>query len=228
MRPATSTATSPRTICVGVVADRDTTREALVGVLRQDAEFSVLGSAAGPDGGRALLAQQKLKVLLVNLPLQGQGDAAPGIEFIKFAKATRPNVGLLSLKRDVDEHLLRAALDAGADACCLATTSQRRLIAAIKAVAEGATWLDPEISRILFHPAKTTEEAGTKNSAPHLSPRELEILRLLTHGYTNEEIAIRLNSSPATVKTHLLHLFRKLDVRDRVSAAVSALRLGLL
>jgi DNA-binding NarL/FixJ family response regulator len=134
----------------------------------------------------------------------------------------------LSLKRRTDEHLLRAALDAGADACCLATTSQTRLLQAIKAVAEGATWLDPEISRILLHPVPPAHAVATGPGAVHLSPRERDILRLVTDGYTNDEIAERLACATATIKTHLLHLFSKLGVHDRVSAAVSALRGGLL
>jgi DNA-binding NarL/FixJ family response regulator len=212
-------------IPVGVVADRETTRSALLAVLQSDPGITLAGSANDLATGLQLLERPELRVLLVNLPLSVPDGDAPGLEFIRMAKSRRPDVGILSLKRDVDEHRLRAALDAGADACCLATTSQTRLLQAIKAVAEGATWLDPEISRILFHarPACEHRPPGTR-----LSPRELQILRLVTDGYTNEEIADRLICAPATVKTHLLHLFRKLGVRDRVSAAVSALRGGLL
>jgi DNA-binding NarL/FixJ family response regulator len=216
-------------IAVAVIADRETTRRALITVLEHDEELRVVGAAASLEEGPALLDIADLRVLLVNLDLSAAEGAAPGVALIRLAKERRPEVGILSLKRKTDEHLLRAALDAGADACCLATTSQTRLIQAIKAVAEGATWLDPEISRILFHPAPpaATATAGA-HAGVHLSPRELDILRLVTDGYTNEEIAHRLLCAPATIKTHLLHLFSKLGVHDRVSAAVYALRGGLL
>ena len=210
-------------IAIGIVADRDTTREALAALIAQDSDLAVTGTAADQTQGRRLLEDPALRVLLVNLDLSAPSGTPAGIEFIRYAKAQRPDVGILSLKRRTDEHLLRAALDAGADACCLATTSQTRLTQAIKAVAEGATWLDPEISRILLHPAP-----GSAQPAVHLSPRELDILRLLTDGYTNEEIAQRLVCAPATIKTHLIHLFSKLGVHDRVSAVVHALRGGLL
>lgn len=210
-------------IAIGIVADRDTTREALAALIAQDSDLAVTGTAADQAQGRRLLEDPALRVLLVNLDLSAPSGTPAGIELIRFAKAQRPDVGILSLKRRTDEHLLRAALDAGADACCLATTSQTRLTQAIKAVAEGATWLDPEISRILLHPAP-----GSTQPAVHLSPRELDILRLLTDGYTNEEIAQRLVCAPATIKTHLIHLFSKLGVHDRVSAVVLALRGGLL
>ncbi len=211
------------TISVAVVADRDTTRGALLALIDEDSELRVAGSASSALEARLLLDLEHLDVMLVNLPLSNRPDPE-GLEFIRLAKGRRPDVGIVSLKRDIDEHCLRAALDAGANACCMATTSQPRLVQAIKAVAAGATWLDPEISTILLHRPLATG----KPAAPHLSPREREILRLLTDGYTNEEIADRLSCAPATVKTHLLHLFRKLGVRDRVSAAVAALRGDLI
>ncbi len=213
-------------IPVAVIADRDTTREALLAVIEEDEALSVAGSAISSADGNRLLELPGIRVILVNLPLSENLEQPPGLEFIRRAKSVRPDVGILSLKRDVDEHRLRAALDAGADACCMATTSQHRLLQAIKAVASGATWLDPEISRILFHAPHP--EAEQSRPLPRLSPRERQILRLLTGGYTNEEIANRLSCASATVKTHLLHLFRKLGVRDRVSAAVAALRGNLL
>jgi len=215
---------SPAPIRVAVVADRDTTRDALTHVLAADPELRVVGEASDLDSAFDLLETTDAQVILVNLGLRG-GDA-PGLTFIRRAKALHPEIGILSLKRQVEEHLLRAALDAGADACCLATTSESRLRHAIKAVADGATWLDPEISRILLHSAHPRPEDPARDL--HLSPREVEILRLVTEGYTNDEIAGALRCSEATVKTHLLHLFKKLDVHDRVSAAVRGLRRGLV
>lgn len=213
-------------IAVAVVADRETTRGALLSLIDEDSELHIAGSAASARDGSALLDLEPLDVMLVSLPLSNRPDPE-GLELIRIAKERRPNLGIVSLKRDVDEHCLRAALDAGANACCMATTSQNRLVQAIKAVAAGATWLDPEISSILLQrPLAAVNFA--KPVGPHLSPREREILRLLTDGYTNEEIADRLTCAPATVKTHLLHLFRKLGVRDRVSAAVAALRGDLI
>ena len=228
--------TQAGTIPVIIVADRETTREALAHVLAADPDLRVVGEAADAISAEALLATANPRVMLVNLGLIGSD--APGLELIRRTKAARPEVGILSLKRQVEEHLLRAALDAGADACCLATTSESRLRSAIKAVAEGATWLDPEISRILLHSHPAEPSAGSSGPAdasappsagePRLSPRETEILRLVTEGYTNDEIATNLSCSEATVKTHLLHLFKKLGVHDRVSAAVRGLRRGIV
>jgi NarL family two-component system response regulator LiaR len=200
-----------------------TTAAALAEILQSDPELVLIGSAQERGAG-ALLADRGLRVLVVNLSLSG-ADQSPGARFIRSAKSIRPDVGILSLKRQVDEHQLRAALDAGADACCLAVTAAARVRKAIKVVAEGATWLDPEVAQALFH--HDVHDGATASPPPRLSPRETQILRLLVEGYTNEEIAAQLHCACPTVRTHLAHLYRKLDVDDRVSAAVFALRHGL-
>jgi DNA-binding NarL/FixJ family response regulator len=210
---------------VAVVADRRTTAAALAALLGADRELLFLGSADA-EGGRALLENRALRVLIVNLSLSNEHGVAPGVAFIRHAKQRRPDVGIVSLKRQVDEHQLRAALDAGADACCLAVTPAARIRKAIKVVADGATWLDPEVAHALFHhEPRDPRDHGVP--LPRLSPREQQILRLLVEGYSNEEIAQHLQCSYPTVRTHLAHLYRKLEVDDRVSAAVYALRHGL-
>ncbi len=208
-------------IPLGIIADNHVTREALTAVLSDDPEIEVLGAVADAAAAERLMDLPALRVMVVNMSLGAEGRPATGLDLIGRVKARRPDVGVLSLKGGVDEALLRAALDAGADACCLATTPQPRLLKAIKAVAEGATWLDPEISRVLLHPRELP-------GAPHLSPRERAILRLIVDGYSNGEIAARLSCATATVHTHVVNLFRKLGVHDRVSAAVCALRSGLV
>ncbi len=224
-RPA---ATVPLASPVGVaiVADRATTAAALAELLRADPELALLGTA-DEDGGPALLTDRALRVLIVNLSLTADEAGIPeGVRFIRHAKQIRPDVGILSLKRQVDEHQLRAALDAGADACCLAVTPGARLRKAIKVVADGATWLDPEVAHALFH-SEARDLHDEPLPVPHLSPREQQILRLVVEGYSNDEIAQNLRCAYPTVRTHLAHLYRKLDVDDRVSAAVYALRHGL-
>jgi NarL family two-component system response regulator LiaR len=208
---------------VGIVAERATTAAALAEVLGADTELLVLGTGDEQEGVR-LLTDPAMRVMVVHLSLTG--SPAPGVTFIRRAKSVRPDVGILSLKSQVDEHQLRAALDAGADACCLAMTAASRIRKAIKVVADGATWLDPEVAHALFH-HDVNDGAPAPQPVPHLSPREGQILRLLVEGYTNEEMAVHLECACPTVRTHLNHLYRKLQVSDRVSAAVYALRHGI-
>jgi DNA-binding NarL/FixJ family response regulator len=219
---ASGTLVGTQRIAVALISDQSLTREALAQLLDGDVELEMIGTAAEPLDAEPFLSDPRLRVLLVNLSLAGEAGApAPGVALILASKARRPDVGVLSLKRGVDEALLRAALDAGADACCLVTTPFERLAQAIKAVATGATWLDPEISQVLLRPRAAFDAA-------HLSPRERAILRLIVDGYSNTEIAAQLGSSPATIHTHVIRLFRKLGVNDRVSAAVRALRAGMV
>jgi DNA-binding NarL/FixJ family response regulator len=211
---------SPPRIRLAIVADSGTTREALARVIGEDPGVCIV-AIAGEDEARELLRDPALRVIVVNLPLGSGSEVGRGLHFIRRVKADRPDIRIVSLKRDVEGPMLRAALDAGADACCLATISQGHLLQAIKAVAEGATWLDSEISRAVFAP----NETGPR---PHLSPRERSILALIVQGYSNVEIAATLACAVGTVHTHVTHLFAKLGVNDRVSAAVSALRLNLV
>ena len=219
---ASSAQAGAQRIAVALISDQSLTREALAELLSGDEEFETLGTGSELVDAEPFLSDPRLRVLLVNVSLAGEGGApAPGVAFIRAAKQMRPDVGVLSLKRGIDEPLLRAALDAGADACCLVTTPFERLAQAIKAVAAGATWLDPEISQVLLRPRATFDAA-------RLSPRERAILRLIVDGYSNAAIAARLGSAPATIHTHVIRLFRKLGVNDRVSAAVRALRAGIV
>lgn len=221
--------TMPMPVGVGIVADRKTTAAALAEIVESDPDLILVGSTNPDEGGVDLLQNPALRVLLVNLSLTAHSPAgaAAGVLFIRSAKELRPEVGVVSLKRRVDEHQLRAALDAGADACCLATTPATRLRKAIKVVADGATWLDAEITHALFH-HREEHESGELQAPVHLSPREEDVLRLIVEGYSNDEIANSLRRSNPTVRTHLAHLYRKLGVNDRVSAAVRALRYGLV
>jgi len=219
---AVSTGTRVVPIAIAVVADQALTRDVLVEVLTESGDLQLLGATTSIEAAERLLEDPRLQVVVVNLSLTSTDPgAAPGVNFIAAAKARRPDVGVLSLKRSVDEPMLRAALDAGADACCLVTTPADRLRQAIAAVAAGATWLDPEISRVLLHPKE-------RPAIPHLSPRERAILALIVDGYSNAEIGAQLGCATATIHTHVLRLFRKLNVRHRVTAAVCALRDGLI
>jgi DNA-binding NarL/FixJ family response regulator len=118
---------------------------------------------------------------------------------------------------------VRAALEAGATACCLAAAPRGQLVRAIKATSLGATWLDREISEALFRDARPRSSEVFR-----LTAKERAVLQLITEGYSNVKIAAELQCSSGTIHTHVDHLFRKLGVNDRVSAAVYALRQGLI
>jgi DNA-binding NarL/FixJ family response regulator len=210
-------------IRVAIVCDNDLVRTTLRAVIEDDPELDVIGVAADVKAGRSLLRNASLQVLVVSLALRADDRRASGLRFITSARRQREDIGILSLKRGVEEFLVRAAIDAGADACCLAGAPRTRLLRALKAVSVGATWLDPEIAEVVFR-----SRVARVDQTPRLTARERIILQYITEGYTNAAMAKTLGCGVGTVHTHVANVYEKIGVHDRASAAVAALRLGLI
>jgi DNA-binding NarL/FixJ family response regulator len=119
-----------------------------------------------------------------------------------------------------DRDILRA-IEAGAGGYLLKDASPAELAAAVRAAARGETVLAPSVVSTLVRQVRSP-------APPALSARETEVLRLVASGLTNADIGKRLFIAEATVKTHLLRIFNKLDVADRTAAVTTAMRLGLL
>jgi two-component system, NarL family, response regulator LiaR len=204
-----------------IVEDDPMMQLGLEQTLGDDARFSIVGRTA--DGYLAIEETQKLKpdVVIMDIGL----PRLDGIEATKRIKATMPDVHVVILTSHVSETEVIAALSSGADAYCIKGTNIDRLIAAISAAQEGATYLDPQIARRVIDHLKPPSTAAPVGQ---LSQRELEVLRLMVEGYSNPEIAAELYLSPNTVKTHIRGIMNKLAVDDRVQAAVVALRTGLV
>lgn len=184
-------------------------------------QLTLVGQVA--DGYQAVEMAQKLApdVIVMDIGLPRQD----GIAATQQIKALMPNVRIVMLTSHVTETEVIAALSSGADAYCIKGTNVDRLIAAIAAAQEGATYLDPQIARRVIEHLKPPTSA---NLVGQLSQRELEVLKLMVEGKSNPEIAAELYLSPNTVKTHIRGIMNKLAVDDRVQAAVVALRAGLV
>jgi DNA-binding NarL/FixJ family response regulator len=129
------------------------------------------------------------------------------------------------------DHYVYAALTAGASGFLLKDVSPEHLVAAVRLIRSGDALLAPAITRRLIERfAQRTESAATTvlRDLSGLTPRELEVLRLLGTGLSNAELADRLFLSPTTVKTHVGRILSKLDLRDRVQAVVLAYESGLI
>ena len=127
---------------------------------------------------------------------------------------------------DLDEYVYEA-LRAGASGFVLKDDSPEQLIAAIRTVAAGEALLSPTITKRVIQKFARMPRPAPPKELQDLSERELEILRLITHGLSNGEIAQELYISDTTVKTHVTHILRKLDLRDRVQAVVLAYQTGI-
>ncbi|HEY9729862.1 MAG TPA: response regulator transcription factor [Chroococcales cyanobacterium] len=184
-------------------------------------QIAIVGQAE--DGYMGVEAAKQLKpdliVMDIGLP------RLDGIAATQQIKAALPDVRVVMLTSHTTDREIIASLSSGADAYCIKGASVDRLLKAIAAAAEGATYLDPQIGRqVLQHLSPPSPSGNIAN----LSQRELEVLKLIVEGYSNPEIASKLFLSANTVKTHVRGIMNKLAVDDRVQAAVVALRSGLV
>jgi DNA-binding NarL/FixJ family response regulator len=184
-------------------------------------QFDLVGQAA--DGYSAIEAARTLKPELVIMDIGlPQLD---GIAATRQIKADFPQMRVMMLTSHNTETEMIAALSSGADAYCIKGSSLDRLLVAIAAAQDGATYLDPLIARRVIDHLKPPSPRG---NIAQLSDRELEVLKLIVDGKSNPEIATLLYLSPSTVKAHVRGIMNKLAVDDRVQAAVVALRTGLV
>lgn len=204
-----------------IVEDDPMMQLGLEQTLSEYPQLTLVGQVS--DGYQAVEMAQKLApdiiVMDIGLPRQD------GIAATQQIKALMPAVRVVMLTSHVTETEVIAALSSGADAYCIKGTNVDRLIAAIAAAQEGATYLDPQIARRVIEHLKPP---SATNLVGQLSQRELEVLKLMVEGKSNPEIAAELYLSPNTVKTHIRGIMNKLAVDDRVQAAVVALRAGLV
>lgn len=173
-----------------------------------------------------------------------------GIEATKKIKEANPNIKVIMLTSHEAEREILASLASGADGYCLKDTSPDQLYTAIESVNEGNAWLSSQVAekilrnlygkdvnqikQIDFSKAlnnyssnKTQTKTGTVPIVP-LSERELEVLKLIVDGKSNQEIANKIFVTLPTVKTHVRNILNKLSVDDRTQAAVRAMREGII
>ncbi len=206
-------------IRVLVVDDHPVVRAGIVGMLDNKPDFQIVGDADNGEDALALIAERHPDVVLMDLRM----PVMDGIETTRQVRAQFSAVNVLILTTyDTDSDIV-TAIDAGAVGYLLKDTPRDNLYEAIKAAAKGESVLAPKVaSRLLAHMRNPVE------AQEQLSEREVEVLRLVSKGNTNKQIGKVLHISVATVKTHLIHVFQKLDVPDRASAVRVALERGLL
>ena len=213
------------TIRILVVDDHTLFRRGLTALLSRDPQFQVVGDAA--DAGEAQRRAQALQpdVILLDNHLPGVN----GVDALPALREAAPSARVLMLTVSEDEQDLAAALRGGACGYLLKTIEGDALATAIRRAMRGESVVAEEMTGKLvaaFQAASTTtaQAAAVEPAAPGsgLSPRELEILRLIARGASNKEIGRELGIAETTVKIHVQHLLRKLKLSSRVQAAVYA------
>lgn len=199
--------------------------EGLEAILSADPEIEVVGVAG--DGAQALelVSQTKPDIVLMDLKM----PVMNGIQATARISQQYPGVKVIVLTTyGIDEWVLDA-IRSGAAGYLLKGTPREALIAAIKGTMAGQTHVDPAVAGKLFAAARQNPAPpATTTLGDSLSERELEVLRLLARGLSNEDIARQLFLSHGTVRNYVSTILSKLDVSDRTQAAVLALRYGLV
>ncbi len=208
-------------IRIVVIDDHTLFRRGIIALLSQERGFAVVGEAAdGFDGIRTVLAQ-KPDVVLLDLNMPGISGLEALRAILKEAPDTR--VVMLTVSEDADD--LVGALRHGALGYLLKNIDSEFLVASIRRAAEGESVVSPEMTGKLVRQVRGA--SGDAPRAESLSPREREILQHVARGASNKEIARALDLAESTVKIHVQHILRKLELTSRVQAAVWAIENGL-
>ncbi|WP_328460783.1 response regulator transcription factor [Actinoplanes sp. NBC_00393] len=200
-----------------LVDDHPVVRMGLRGMLDAEPDLTVIGEASSGTEGVALALAERPDIVLMDLRMPGGDGVDATAQILSSSSGIRVMV-LTTYESDRD--ILRA-IEAGASGYLLKDASPTELADAVRAAARGETVLAPSVASTLVRQVRSP-------APPALSARETEVLRLVAAGLTNAEIGKQLFISEATVKTHLLRTFNKLDVADRTAAVTTAMRHGLL
>jgi len=201
-------------IRVLLVDDHPVVRSGLAGLLGGEPDIEVVGEASDGREGveRAEALQPDVVLMDLRMPVMDGVEATTLI-----VAAGGPRVLVLTTY-DTDADILRA-VEAGATGYLLKDTPREALVEAVRSASRGETVLAPPLAAKLMRQVRSNDQ---------LTPREVEVLALVSRGMSNGDIAQELFIGEATVKTHLLHAFDKLGVSDRTAAVTTAMRLGVL
>jgi two-component system, NarL family, nitrate/nitrite response regulator NarL len=207
-------------IRVLVVDDHSLFRRGVVALLAQDARFAVVAEAGDAGQAQRLAAQAQPDVILLDNHLPG----VSGVAAIAGLKEAAPSARILMLTVSEDERDLAAALRGGAAGYLLKTADSDALAGAILRTMAGESVVSPEMTGKLVAAFQALPAAEPASSDPlaTLSPREREILDHIARGASNKEIGRALDIAETTVKIHVQHILRKLNLNSRVQAAVYA------
>ena len=209
-----------------IVDDHGIVRSGLRALLQPEPDMAIVGEAGGVKEAVRKAAELKPDVVLmdVNLP-----DGS-GIEATRLIKQTCPDTQVLILTIFDDQETVMKAVQAGAIGYVLKDIPPEYLIRAIRSVHADGTMINPTIARKMVERLAVTERdaflAGFRKG-PGLTEREVEVLRELSNGLSDKEIALKLYLSEPTIKSHLRSIYQKLRVRNRAQAAAYAVKNGL-
>jgi DNA-binding NarL/FixJ family response regulator len=213
-------------IRVLLVDDQQLVRDGLRRILRSQDGFDIVGECSDGDEVPGAVERHRPDVVLMDIRMK----RVDGVEATRRLRADPDAPPVLVLTTFDDDELLSGALRAGAAGFQLKDAPGEEIVRAARVVADGEAWLDPAVTgRVLrTYRSASAAPADGDRAVQQLTPREVDVLKLVGRGLSNTEIAGELVISEVTVKSHLTHIFTKLGVRDRAGAIVFAFDRGLV
>ena len=205
-----------------IADDHGVLRAGLRTLLNAEPDLEVIAEASEGNDVLRLASELRPDIVLLDISMPGPG----GIEVTRRLKEALPELRVLILTAHEDESLLREAVQAGAAGYIIKRAVESELINAIHSVWRGDLYVHPAMTRALLKETSLFP-AIPEPSVESLTPREIEVLRLIAKGYTNGQIAKELSLSVRTVESHRANLMGKLELRSRVELVRYAMEHGL-
>lgn len=205
-----------------IVEDHELTRFGLKTAFEGVDYVENIYEADSAENAIKIFNENKIDIIIMDLGLPNMN----GIEATSHIKNLNKDVKVVILTSHNDEKEVLNSLKAGANAYCSKEINPKRLIQVVQSVADGAAWFDPSIAHIVLKASANSTSFETENRSKDydLTAREAQILKLMTEGYSNMEIAQILVISINTTKAHVANILQKLEVDDRLQAALKALK----
>ena len=205
-----------------IVEDHELTRFGLKTTF-EDVDFvDVIYEAASAEDALEIFKNNPIDIVIMDLGLPNMN----GIDATQAIHEMNKETKIIILTSHNDEREVLNSLKAGANAYCSKEINLQRLVQVVQSVADGAAWFDPSIAHIVLQASAKSEvgEPAVNYKDYDLTAREAQILKLMTEGYSNMEIAQHLVISVNTTKAHVASILQKLEVDDRLQAALKALK----
>ncbi len=205
-----------------IVEDHELTRFGLKTTFENVNFVENIYEADSAETAIQIFNNNKIDIVVMDLGLPNMN----GIEATKQIRSSNKDVKIIILTSHNDEKEVLNSLKAGANAYCSKEINPQRLVEVVNSVADGAAWFDPSIAHIVLKASANSPSFETNDNRKDydLTTREAQILKLMTEGYSNMEIAQILVISINTTKAHVANILQKLEVDDRLQAALKALK----